>query len=452
MSASLKWRCVAAPVLIPVLVCVMAGSLVVPLWAQSAPEAFSFPMHDRESLALGQVIIHGNHHTDETVILRIMGLGIGEPVTQKEVEAAWDRLEDSGFFRTVDVDYDDSEDEAVLEITVEEDLKTYYGPVVRYDRRFKYLLGAYVEQRNFRGHGENLRIEGIGPYAQQGHLTWDRPWFLGRTGLSAHVEAGYEQADFVFRPTRFRRWEAAAAIRNTEGIFFATAGVARGGFEQRDEYSWVPPLRDNGPLDPELPGESGAVAHSAHTEGYWRIEGAVGVDSRSNPYYPRRGVFLEARLRSWSSDDFASYIESSLDGRVFVPLPWKHHILAVHAWGRSTDGPTQLDNVLFFGGPETVRGTPFGQREGEHGYLLSAEYRVPLFLMPISPQGELVGVGIHFFGDAGDAWFDGSDPGRAMQSAGAGLHLNLDTLQLRFEAARTSDGDWGFEFMDRFNF
>jgi len=48
---------------------------------------------------------------------------------------------------------------------------------------------------------------------------------------------------------------------------------------------------------------------------------------------------------------------------------------------------------------------------------------MPLFLMPISPR-----------------------------SYGAGFHLNIDTLQLRFEAARTREGDWMFEFMDKFNF
>ena len=54
------------------------------------------------------------------------------------------------------------------------------------------------------------------------------------------------------------------------------------------------------------------------------------------------------------------------------------------------DGPAHLDNMLYFGGPETIRGYPYASREGDNGYLLSAEYRMPLFLMPISPQGEIV--------------------------------------------------------------
>jgi len=99
-----------------------------------------------------------------------------------------------------------------------------------------------------------------------------------------------------------------------------------------------------------------------------------------------------------------------------------------------------------------VRGAPYASREGEHGYLLSAELRWSLFLLPVAVTGELVGLGFHTFYDAGDAWFDGADPGRAMQSFGVGAHLNLLSWQLRFEAARERDHDWTFQFMDVFNF
>ena len=111
-----------------------------------------------------------------------------------------------------------------------------------------------------------------------------------------------------------------------------------------------------------------------------------------------------------------------------------------------------LDNVLYHGGPETVRGYRFGSLEGDEGWLLSLEYRLPLFIMPISPKGELVGLGLHAFADAGDAWYHGAEAHGPARSWGAGAHLNLDTLQLRFEAARTDEGEWVFEFMDRFNF
>ncbi len=426
-----------------VFVCLALGTMV-----SSKVEAqdFSFPMHSQEDAPLGTIIITGNNHTDTTLIKRILGLRIGQTVTREELDDAWDRLEDSGYFRTVDVHMDEGDDTAIIRIRVEEDLKTYYGPLVRYDRRFKYFLGAWVEQRNFRGQGETLRLEASALYSQQGSLSWQRPWFLGRQGLSAQLVADFSQGAFVYRPTDFRKWDTKVELRQDwGGMFFASASLTYGQFDQRDTFVWQKPERGFSTFTDTQVVPAGIETH-------WVSEGSIGLDTRTNPYYPSRGVYLAGTARHWSSADFPSYLETTLDARFFLPALWKNHVLALRAWGRNTSGPAQLDNLLFFGGPETVRGEPYATRDGDHGYLLTAEYRIPLFLMPISPQGELVGVGIHFFADAGDAWFDRTDSGRAMQSAGAGLHLNLDTLQLRFEAARTREGHWGFEFMDKFNF
>ena len=54
----------------------------------------------------------------------------------------------------------------------------------------------------------------------------------------------------------------------------------------------------------------------------------------------------------------------------------------------------------------------------------------------------------------GDAYYEDRvdvNP-RALFSFGGGVHVNLMTWQLRFEAAKERDHDWVFEFMDVFNF
>ena len=48
-------------------------------------------------------------------------------------------------------------------------------------------------------------------------------------------------------------------------------------------------------------------------------------------------------------------LDQLVEGRL-VALPVGKHILAVRATGRRVDGPAHLDNVLFYGGPETIRG------------------------------------------------------------------------------------------------
>lgn len=396
---------------------------------------------------LAAINLEGNDRTDSRLVERIMGLEIGQTLDLDQTDDAWDALEDCGYFRFVEIDYDDSEEgQVILNVVVEEDLTTFYGPSVRYSRRHKYMLGGWIEQRNLRGKGETARAQISVYYIQNGLLSWNRPWLFGVDGLEGTFSATGEQADFVFRPTRYRKWDLDWEMKwNFAGPVFVLGSANYGYFRQRDAFNWPLPVRETEP-------PAGKVHYEARSENHWVFRGALGLDTRSNPYYPQRGVFVQAMASGWSSNGFESYLETSGDVRLFVPVPIRQHVLALRAWGRTTDGPTNLDNALFFGGPETVRGYPYAQREGEEGYLLTAEYRMPLFLMPISPRGEIIGAGIHLFTDAGDAWYHGAEAGRSMFSYGAGFHLNIDTLQLRFEAARTREGAWMFEFMDKFNF
>ncbi|RKZ19609.1 hypothetical protein DRQ50_01675 [bacterium] len=418
-----------------------AGFLLIMLCA-----TMTWAADDDPAPRLGEIVIEGNTSTRDKLIRQEMGLVQGQVFTYDDMDAVWDHLEDIGYFAFVDMEYDDTDPQhVVLRVLVEEDTTIHYGPLIRYDRRHKYLLGVKLKERNLGGRGQVLDAEISFYYIQRGKLAWTAPWLFGVKGLQLQLATDAEQADFVYRPTRYNKWNAGLELRwQFAGPFYALAGGTFGSFKQRDEYSWPTPDRGEG--------EGPSVVHPVGTDTHIVARGGLGVDTRDNPYYPGRGIMVAADLRQWTSDDFESYLEGTADLRAFVPLPIDKHVLAGHAWGRQTDGPAQLDNALYFGGPETVRGYRFGGREGDEGWLLSLEYRLPLFIMPISPRGELIGAGLHAFADAGDAWYKGDDPHSPMQSWGAGVHLNLDTLQLRFEAARTREGEWVFEFMDKFNF
>ncbi|HPF70889.1 MAG TPA: POTRA domain-containing protein, partial [Candidatus Krumholzibacteria bacterium] len=106
---------------------------------------------------LAAIEIEGNTHTDTGLILREMGLEIGQPFTYDDMDPVWDHLEDLGYFAFVDMEYDDAEPgEVTLRVVVEEDQTLEYGPLVRYDRRHKYLLGGRLKENNFRGRGETV--------------------------------------------------------------------------------------------------------------------------------------------------------------------------------------------------------------------------------------------------------------------------------------------------------
>ena len=391
---------------------------------------------------LKDIIIEGNVHTELDVILREMDLEIGQPFNREMMNQVWEQLEDVGYFAFVDMEFDDSDgDGVILEIYVEEDQTQNYGPLARYSRRHKYMLGAWLEENNLRGKGETLRIDAAAFYIQQGEIAWTHPWWFGVRGLQLKLSMKAENSNFVFRPTKQRFGRGDIEVRwNLIGNSYIAAGLNHGMTNYLDDYSWYDPNTGNN------------VQHTSGTVNQLATRAVIGFDNRDNPWYPAHGVMAEATAQSWSGDGFDSYSEFIGDLRVFVPIPIGKHVLAMHAWGRQTDGAVQLDNTLFFGGPETIRGYRFGGWEGDEGYLLSAEYRIPLFMMPISPKGEMVGMGLHVFGDAGDTWHDSTEPGRALQSWGGGVHINIDRMQLRFEGAKTREGEWVFEFMDHFNF
>lgn len=437
-------RCPAAgapsprPALLAVLLVALLATTLAPM-ATAARMPASGPV--------SRIAITGNAHTREEVVRRVLGVAEGDTLDADSLDAAWDRLEDCGWFRFVELDTERADDgSVVLTVAVEEDLSTYYGPLVRYSRRHKYLVGGWLEDRNLGGRGQTLRIEAAALHAQTAGVSWQVPWLAGVRGLTGTAALRGEQADFVFRPTRYRRGDAELGARwNFRGPAFVQTGGRFSAFRQRDDFRWATPARG-------ADAPAGEALFAAGTSERWRLVAGIGLDTRDNPYYPLKGCSLLVEAARWTGDGSAGHGEYTGDARAFVPLPGGRHLLALRGWGRRVSGPATLDDALFLGGAETVRGAGFGSLEGEEGWLLTAEYRLPLLLVPIAPGGETVGFGLHAFTDGGQAWWDGARPGNPVFTWGAGAHVSLDTWQLRFEAARDEAHDWHFEFGDRFTF
>ncbi|MFH1843185.1 MAG: BamA/TamA family outer membrane protein [bacterium] len=399
-----------------------------------------------DEMFIGSITITGNTRTDGVVIRRELGLTEGDPFHPEDLDVIWDRLEDSGYFAFVEMDYDEDEDGRVdLFIELEEDQTSRFSPLLTYSRRHKYLLGAMVTESNLRGKGEKLDVAAAWFTIQQYQLGWRKPWLFNRRQLSCGLATGWKRAPFVYRPYNYIEWDINGWTRwNPVRDLYLEGTVAYGEFKR---------VRTSVPLTGF--GTGGTVTGGALSDGdvHQRLTftAELGWDSRNIPYYPERGGFHHLRWRRCTGNGFDSFTEWSLDLRQFVPMTWGH-ILALRAYGRQVDRPVPLEDRLYWGGPESIRGYPYAIHEGDEGYLLSAEYRWPLFLMPISASGQVVGFGLHFFCDAGDSWLDGEESTQRLLSWGGGVHLNIATLQLRFEIASTEDGDTVFQFEDTFNF
>ena len=383
----------------------------------------------------GPVTITGNHRTHDDVIRRELGFAPGDPFDPKLVDAAWERLEDLGFFTFVDIDYDDEDPDApvAVSITVEEDQTRRWYPIIDYDPRFDVRLGARLYDINFGGRGELLSLSAVWYEPAAYTLTWRHPWLAGVRGLTLQVDGAWTGADFVYRDIDFRDGFVAARLewRFLPPLYVAV-GTEHGVFDQRGDITDLPRPWSRGERERQV----------------WRA--TLGLDSRDLAWYPTRGAWHRITVNRTGGADFRSFTSVTGDLRQFLHLPWDH-VLALRAWGRRVDGHLPPEAMLWWGGVETIRGLDYGSLPGEEGYLLTAEYRAPLFLMPLTADGRVVGVGFHAFADLGADWFDGRER-PPLSSYGAGVHIAVSDHQFRFEVAFPEHGDATFQFMDRFNF
>ncbi len=382
---------------------------------------------------IGPITIEGNSSTATSLILLEMFFHEGDPLDFDQVDATWEHLEDLGWFAFVDISMDDSLDVVPVTLTVEEDSTTRGYPIIDYDRRYDILLGLRAYDINLGGRGEKVSFSGIWHRSHRYEFSWVHPWLFTVKGLSLGVDARWENAPFVYRDFDHRNWNTGLRLRwAPRGAAFVEVGVARGSFEQKGLFDGAP------------------ITWAAGTRNRWSTSGTLGLDTRDISWYPTAGGYHRLTATRHESDDFPSFTELVADLRQFISLPWEH-VIAVHAWGREVNGHVPPEDMLFWGGPENLRGYRYAQLEAEEGWLLSAEYRWPLFLMPISADGKVVAIGLHIFGDMGAADFD-EITGVTRHDFGAGIHLGISDHVFRFEAARTDEDRTAFVFMDSFNF
>ncbi len=410
------------------------------------------PPAQREARTFGPITITGNRHTTSVIIQRTLPFREGDPFDLGQIQEAWDRLENLGYFAYVDISYEEEQESGPVPLTiaVDEERTFHYYPLIKYDRRWKYRLGIHLDEQNFRGRGEILRLDAYWLYAQGYDLSWTRPWFANRKWLEAGLAGSWQRAGFVYRPFDFMRWSVGGRLRAyLRGHYYAEFEPVLSGFNQRENY-FEPDLLHPGLF---LQWHSG-----------WRnrltLTTTLGCDSRDLEAYPTRGIYDRLIARRHFSDGFDSFSEAIADFRHFIPTAW-HHVIALHAYGRWVGEGLPPEDRLYWGGPETIRGYDYASLEGERAWLLSAEYRWPIFLMPIAPQRAL-GLGIHLFWDMGDAWYHDARPYRVPQNVryapgplmswGGGAYINLSSQNFRFEIARNRDGQNAFQFEDHFNF
>ena len=383
---------------------------------------------DSSTFFVDKVIVIGNSHTKEFVILREMSLKPGSPITEEMLEYDKNRIYSLGLFNRVELRAIPSAP-PTAELIVEVNERWYIFPYPIFgikDRDWsKLLYGVGLLHNNFRGRNEKLYGSLVIGYDPSIALAYRNP-FLSEEGLY------FLEGRIGYNKVRNKSLLAQLGSDNFDERHFSaflTVG-RRFGIEHT---VWLTTGYEIVEVSHYIPGRS--LSHDGRDK---YPLGSVGYvyDTRDLQEYPGHGSFARATITKFgvSSGD-VDITRYSLDLRKYIPLI-SHVVLTGRMF---TDvvagGTTPSYNRVFFGYSERVRGHFKEVMEGENIFGVSSEIHLTLlapkyFVVDFLP-GEFgvwkFSIAAALFADAGTVWFRGSPfaLNAFARGYGGGFHFQL---------------------------
>jgi outer membrane protein insertion porin family len=176
-----------------------------------------------------RIEIRGNTRTRDYVIRREFDISEGDAFNQQVVTAAKRRLEALGYFANVNISTapGSAADRVVIVVDVEDQPTGSFGIGAGYSESDGVLLEASVEEKNFLGRGQFIRLAvGAGEdNARTYNLSFTEPYFLGyrlaagfdvfRSQSSSEDYYDYQEQGFTLRVTAPITEELATTFRYT---------------------------------------------------------------------------------------------------------------------------------------------------------------------------------------------------------------------------------------------
>ena len=361
----------------------------------------AFNVREGPRVYVERIDVVGNTRTLDRVIRREMLVAEGDAYNRVLVERSRNALRGLGFFRDVTIENTEGSapDRTNVRVAVQEQPTGTLSFGVGFSSVDNFLIDLGVEERNFRGRGQNLRLRiSAGALRQTADFSFTEPRFLGRD-LAAGVDLfayRYDYSDF--------------AAFDTSNI----GGRLRLGFRVSENASLF--TRYNLQSDEVTVDQSncelGLVSRVICDQAGSRLTSLVGYtlfwDRRNDPVRPTRGFDLTARQDLAGLGGDVNYIRSEVEGTAYYGFRpnWVLQVGGqagyIDGWG----GDRVRINDRFFRGGYTFRGfevaglgprdTTFGDALGGKLYAIgTAELRFPL------PIPEQYGVAAALFTDVG---------------------------------------------------
>ena len=360
-----------------------------------------------------RIEIRGNTRTRDYVIRREFDVSEGDPFNRILVRRAQRRLEDLGYFETVDIrTIPGSEpDRIVLVVQVQDQSTGEFGVGAGYQQAGDSGSGRptfdlSITERNLLGRGQFVRGSVSGSTDDRKYaFSFTEPYFLGRR-LAAGFDLSLDQAEFDDYDYEERQATVRLGAPLTENLRltgFYSYKSEDYDIKDQDDVSTVI-LRDA-----RLSG--GYITSSA---GY-----VLTYDSLDDRADPRKGFFAEFRQEFAGIGGDAEWLKTTANARYYKPISEEFDIIGLVRAGAgnvtnfSDDSLRTFDH--FFIGPSRLRGFEsrgIGPRDGASGLNdtagslggtnfvnASAEVSFPAPLIP-----EEVGIRGAVFADAASVW------------------------------------------------
>jgi outer membrane protein insertion porin family len=354
-----------------------------------------------------RINISGNSRTKDYVIRREFRLVEGDAFNPSMVDRAKKRLENIGFFKTVEVKRrpGTSQDRVILDVQLVEQPTGELSFGAGYSTSEGVIGDVSIAERNLLGNGQFLRLKLAGSLERfQIDLSFTEPRFLDR-----NIAAGFD----LFH-------KEVNAMRQSSYKSQKTGGSLRIGFPLAENL-WINSsysLAYDKITDIDATTASRAVkqAYDAGGSITSSVGSAITYDGRNHTKNPNRGVYFQL------AGDFAGlggdvrYNRVQAEGRAYYPITDQITLvgrgIAGHIEGWGGQDVRLLD--LFYKGGETVRGfdkSGLGPRDlvagdaigGKTFWATTAEVRFPIPLIP-----EELGISGAAFADAGSLYDAGA--------------------------------------------
>lgn len=400
------------------------------------PETGQLTIHVIEA-EVEEIRVEGNTKTRTATILRNLRTKPGSILNRRRFQKDLERLNNLGYFRTVDPDPQRGSDrgKVILVLDVEEEktgLATigvgYAGGGSSGIRSGVTGAISYTD-RNLFGEGKNVSV------------SWQRGAQISSIGVSYLDPAINDNQDSI----------GISLFRNdVDGL---RQPITVGGEQEYAYYddermggsfTYGHPLNDDLRIFGTLRHETIKILRGKHSI-YEPIGVGTGTlnsvglsalyDTRDDIFNPHVGSYANASISVAGLGGDYNFTRYTVEGRHYVPLGDKH-TLALRGWGGIVTGDAPITEYFYAGGPDTLRGYQQNQFFGTRFFVANAEYRFPIANIKFL-RGAV-------FADAGTAYTPGDRlNNRIFFDAGLGLRITFPALGLgviRLDYAIGEDG------------